>query len=200
MNAQILRELVRKAIHIGVGLLAFAVVVVGPAAAAGLALALLVFNAAVLPRAGGRWLWRRDEIERGVAIGIVAYPASVLVLILIFWRRPEVAAAAWAILAFGDGMATVVGVLWGRRELPWNPRKTWLGSLAYWFFGAAGAGAVLMWSASWQGRAASPVFLFTVAGLAALFAAWIESQPQRLDDNLTVPLPTALVLLGLLHL
>jgi uncharacterized protein (TIGR00297 family) len=123
----------------------------------------------------------------------------VLVLILIFWRRPEVAAAVWAILAFGDGAATVLGVLWGSRKLPWNARKTWLGSLAYWFFGAAGAGAVLMWSASWQGRAAAPVFIFTAAGLAALFAAWIESQPQRLDDNLTVPLPTALVLLGVLQ-
>ncbi|MEE8522420.1 MAG: DUF92 domain-containing protein [Thermoanaerobaculia bacterium] len=199
MDTQILRELVRKAVHIGVGLLAFAVVVLGPAAAAGLAVALLVFNAAVLQRVGGRWLWRRDEIERGVATGIVAYPASVLVLILIFWRRSEVAAAVWAILAFGDGMATVLGVLRGRRELPWNRRKTWIGSLAYWLFGAAGASAVLTSSAGWQGREVPAVFVFTVAGLAALFAAWIESQPQRLDDNLTVPLPTALVLLGLLQ-
>ncbi len=199
MDTQILRELIRKAIHAGVGLLAFAVVIVGPAGAAVTALILLAFNVAVLPRIGGRLLWRRDETERGFSVGMVAYPATVLALILIFWQRPEVAATVWVILAFGDGMATVAGVLLGRGRLPWNPRKTWIGSLAYWLFGSAGASVVLIWSASWQGGEVTVGNFVVVASLAALFAAWIESQPQRLDDNLTVPLPTALVVLGLLQ-
>lgn len=194
-----LRELARKAIHNGVGLLVFVIVFLGPARSALLALALLAFNFYVLPRFGGRLLWRPDDVGRGVATGIVAYPVAVLALILVFWHHIEIAAATWGILAFGDGMAGILGTLAGRARLPWNPRKSWAGSLAYWLFGAAGAAALLYWTLDRQGRELPPAFLVTVAVLTALFAAAIESQPQGLDDNLSVPLPAALVLLGLLQ-
>ena len=36
-----------------------------------------------------------------------------LLLILFFWPRLEVAAGAWGILAFGDGMASVAGMTLG---------------------------------------------------------------------------------------
>ena len=85
------------------------------------------FNLFVLPHVGGRKLWRQHEVESGASIGIVLYPLAVLLLILVFWQRLEVAAAAWGILAFGDGMASVAGMTLGRRKLPWNPRKSWIG-------------------------------------------------------------------------
>ena len=52
---------------------------------------------------------------------------SLLLLILVFYRRLEIAAGAWGILAFGDGMASIAGMTLGRRKLPWNPRKSWAG-------------------------------------------------------------------------
>jgi uncharacterized protein (TIGR00297 family) len=41
--------------------------------------------------------------------GIILYPISVLALILLYRNHLYIAAAAWAIMALGDGMATVVG-------------------------------------------------------------------------------------------
>jgi uncharacterized protein (TIGR00297 family) len=187
-------ELLRKITHMGVGLIAFSLRFLGPlwgAVAAALALCMNLF---LLPRIGGRRLWREAEHAAGSSLGIVLYPLAVLLLILIFWRRLEVAAAAWGILAFGDGMASIAGMSFGRRKLPWNPRKSWVGSLAYVFFGTIAAAVLLEWTApdrySWA-------FALVTCGLATLVAAALESLPQGLDDNIGVPLVSALFLFGL---
>jgi uncharacterized protein (TIGR00297 family) len=160
-----------------------------------LAAAALCMNLFLLPRIGGRRLWREAEHAAGSSLGIVLYPLAVLLLILIFFRRLEVAAAAWGILAFGDGMASVVGMAIGRRKLPWNPRKSWMGTIAYVLFGTVAAAVLLEWTApdhySWA-------FAFAAAFGATLLAAALESLPQGLDDNIGVPLVSALFLLCLL--
>lgn len=192
-------QCLRKMIHMAVGLGAFALPVVGPLASALALLAAVLVNLFVLPRFGGRWLWRADEKACGISVGMVFYPLTVLCLVVVFRQRLEVAAVAWAILALGDGMATVVGETFGRRRLPWNVHKTWAGSVAFWLFGTLGASLTLGWVISYQGRQMSWAFLVAVAGLAALFAAFLESQPQKIDDNLSVPMLSGLVLLGLLQ-
>ncbi len=194
------REIPRKLIHIAFGFLAFAVAFLGPLGSALMAASAVAFNAFVLPRVGGRLLWRADELERGRSVGILLYPVSVLVLVLVFRQRLEVAAAAWGILAFGDGMAALVGSTLGGRRLPWNRRKSWLGSLSYWVFGGLGAAALLGWTLTHQ-ASPPPVswpFLAAAAAVAAAISAGLESQPQGLDDNLGVPLVTGLVLFGLM--
>ncbi len=196
MTPDVRRELLRKGVHTAVGCLAFLIVFLGPVGSALLALALVVWNLFLLPRIGGRLLWREPG---GPDLGIVAYPAAVLVLVLVFWRHLEVAAAIWGILAFGDGMAATLGVLWGRRKLPWNGRKSWVGSFAYWLFGTAGGLALLVWTRSQVGGEISLPFLLAAAAATALFAAAVESQAQGLDDNLSVPLPAGLVLFAVLQ-
>ena len=189
-------ELLRRSIHIGAGLLAFALRFLGPGWSALLPLAGLLFNLLLLPRVGGRRLWRPAELRAGRSLGIVFYPLSVLLLILVFHRRLEVAAAAWGLLAFGDGTASLVGGVWARRRLPWNREKTWLGSAACWLFGSTAAAVLLLWTA--PGRYEVP-FAVAVAGVAGLLVALLESSPQRLDDNLTVPLLGGLALVCLLQ-
>jgi len=179
------REIRRKAVHMGVGCLAFALRFLGPLGGALCAGSAVLFNWLLLPRLGGRALLRDGEDERGHSIGIRLYPVTVLLLVLLFWRRLEIAAAAWGILAFGDGMASVAGMTLGRAKLPWNPRKSWAGTLAYWIFGSIAATALLLWTA--PGRY-EVVFAIVIATLAALAAAILESQPQGLDDNFGVPL------------
>jgi len=188
-------ELLRKITHMGVGLIAFALRFLGPLWSAVAAAGALCMNLFLLPRVGGKRLWRDAEHAAGSSIGIVLYPLAVLLLVLIFWRRLEVAAASWGILAFGDGMASVAGMALGRRELPWNPRKSWMGSLAYVLFGTVAAAVLLEWTAPGQYS-----WLFAVAAAfgTALLAAALESLPQGLDDNIGVPLVSALFLFGLL--
>jgi len=187
-------ELARKLVHMGVGLIAFSLRFLGAPLGALAAAGALAFNLFLLPRIGGRRLWRDAEVALGSSIGIILYPLTVLLLILIYWQRLEVAAATWGILAFGDGMASIAGMSIGRQKLPWNPRKSWAGSLAYVIFGALAAAALLQWTA--PGRY-SWAFALAVAGGAALLAALLESLPQGLDDNLGVPLVSSLFLFGL---
>ena len=118
-------------------------------------------------------------------------------LILFFWHALWMAAALWGVLAFGDGMATVVGQTRGGTRLPWN-REQGLGGLPRLRrLRHAWRAAVLM---AWTSRL--PLELASwhaprTLGLAfclALVCALVESLPTTLDDNLTVPLAGALVL------
>lgn len=188
-------EVARKLVHIGVGGIAFLIRFLGPLWSAVAAIGAVLFNLLVLPRIGGRRLWREAESARGSALGIVLYPVAVLLLVLVFHRRLEVAAAVWGILAFGDGMASLVGMAIGRRRLPWNARKSWAGTTAYALFGTAGAAALLLWTAPGRYELG---FALAVCTAAALLGALVESLPQGLDDNLSVPLLAGLLLFCLL--
>ena len=74
-------ELARKIVHMAVGLIAFAVVFLGPMWSAVCAVTAIVTNLFVLPAMGGKALWRADETKRGMSLGIVLYPTAVLLLI-----------------------------------------------------------------------------------------------------------------------
>jgi uncharacterized protein (TIGR00297 family) len=162
--------------------------------AAALAATALAFNVLVLPRVGGRRLYRPIDDARGFPVGIVLYPFAVLLLILIFPSRLDIVAAAWAILAFGDGAATLVGRRVDSARWPWNHEKTIAGSVAFAVCGAAGAIAL----ACWTRPAVTPVpplwFDVVAPVAAAIVAALAETIPVRLDDNLSVPASAALVL------
>jgi uncharacterized protein (TIGR00297 family) len=187
-------ELARKVVHMGVGLISLSLRYLGSFYGAILAALALAMNLFVLPRIGGKRLWREADHAAGTSIGIILYPLAVLLLILIFYKKLEIAAAAWGILAFGDGMASIAGMALGRSKLPWNPKKSWIGSLAYVLFGGAAAAGLLMWTA--PGLYPLP-FALAVGYATALVAAALESLPQGLDDNLGVPLVSALFLFGL---
>lgn len=183
-------ELLRKLVHIGVGAFAFLLRFLTPAQAAAMAVAAFVFNWQVLPRIGGRALWRAGEVERGVARGVLLYPLSVLGLILVFRDRLWMAAAIWGLLALGDGMASIVGQALRGPALPWNPNKGWLGFGAFVLFGALGAFALALWTEPSLDEARTFVVCFVVAFLAGL----VESMETTLDDNVTVPFAAAVLL------
>lgn len=194
-------EGLRQAGHIGAGLGALLIRPLGPGPVLALVLVALPFNAFVLPRwLGGRL---RRPGERGAFWGPTWYALSVALLLVVFWRLPDLAAAGWLLLAVGDGAATIVGRRWGKRELPWNPDKSWAGSLAYWIAGAAAVLGIL-WPSDARLITALPdqmvlmVALFAMGPtVAALAAAAVESLRQPLDDNLLPPLVGSLVLWGL---
>lgn len=187
-------EAKRKLTHIGVGGIAFLLRFLTWEQAALLALGALAFNAFVLPRVGGKSMWRDAEHGRGYPLGILLYPASVLALVLVFHDRLEVAAALWGILAFGDGTASLVGQALGGPRLPWNGRKSWSGFAAFLVFGAVGSSVLMAWTLGLPlGAWTSPWILGLMAPVTA-FCALVESLPTTLDDNLTVPLAGAVLL------
>nr|MDQ3071520.1 DUF92 domain-containing protein [Acidobacteriota bacterium] len=159
--------------------------------AAGLALAALLFNLFVLPLVG-KGIYRPADAR--FAAGIILYPLAVLLLVLCFPRRPDIVAAAWAILSAGDGMATLAGRAMPMRRLPWNPDKSVGGLLAFIVCGGAAAVALAMWTAPAVTPLPSFWFLIAAPIAAAIAAGFVETIPVGLDDNLRVPAASALVL------
>jgi uncharacterized protein (TIGR00297 family) len=102
-------ERARQWVHIGSVSFALLLRLLNWWQAAALALSALVFNLLVLPRVGGRRLYRPVDDARGFPLGILIYPLAVLGLVLVFPSRLDIAAAGWGILALGDGAATLAG-------------------------------------------------------------------------------------------
>jgi uncharacterized protein (TIGR00297 family) len=180
-------ETLRKGLHIAFGLGAFALKWLPWYVAAGVCVAAVVSNWLLLPRLVGRSVARH---ERGYDAGIVLYPVMVLLLVVVFRNRLHYAAISWALLAFGDGVATLAGKALRIAPLPWNREKSWGGLLAFLIAGSAAGLAV----AYWMDYRAPVVVL-----VAALAAAIAESLPLRVDDNVTVPVAaaTACVIAGI---
>lgn len=186
-------EDVRKLVHIAFGGCAFLLRTLSWQQAALLAASALAFNVLVLPRVG-RAIYRPADLLRKYAHGIVFYPLAVLLLILVFPHRLDIAASAWAILAFGDGMSTLVGKRVGGRKIPWNRNKTVAGSLALFVFGSIGGIALAWWCRPNVSPAPPEWFVIAAPIAAALVAAFVETMPVRLDDNLSVPAAAAATL------
>jgi uncharacterized protein (TIGR00297 family) len=184
----------RQLVHIAMGGLALLLRYLHWYQAVILAGAAVGFNMWILRAATRGRLHRPSESPAGIAPGIVFYPTSILLLLLLIPSRPDIVAAAWAIMAAGDGAATLIGRRAGGPRLPWNPAKTVAGTAAFVVAGGA-AGVFLAW---WCRPAVipPPYLWFAFAGplAACLVAAAFETVPIKLDDNLSVPLSAALVM------
>jgi uncharacterized protein (TIGR00297 family) len=187
-------EAKRKLVHMGVGSLALLFRAMTWREAALMAIAAFFFNWQVLPRIGGRGLWRPDEHGRGYPPGILIYPLAVLALVLVFHDDLWKAAAVWGILAVGDGMAAFVGLAAGGPRLPWNPGKTWGGLGAFVVFGTLAASVLAAWTLGLPLLAWASPRILALTLPAGLVCAVVESLPTTLDDNVTVPLAGAAVL------
>jgi uncharacterized protein (TIGR00297 family) len=197
-------EALRKLVHIAFGVFALTLKLIPWWAAAGVAACAVIGNWLLLHRIVGKHI-ARDE--RGFDAGIILYPFAVMLLIIVFRDRLHIAAIAWALLAFGDGVATLAGKYLGnsgtsvpredgdmprhrgtevpRYRLPWNPDKSWSGLIAFILAGGlAGIGAGF-----WMGyRDVGAILIATLA------AAITESLALRVDDNVTVPFAAAVAL------
>ena len=187
-------ETARQWVHMLTGCCAFLLRVLTWWQAASIAAASLAFNLFVLPHIGGRRMYRPIDEARGFPLGIVLYPVAVLLLILAFSSRLDIAASAWGVLAFGDGAATLVGRRVGGRQWPWNLEKTIAGTIAFALCGGIGAVALEAWMRPVVVPAPSWWFVVVAPIAAAIAAALVETIPIRLDDNVSVPATAAAVL------
>ena len=176
-------ESARQIVHVAMGGFALLLRWLSWPQAVALAAAALAFNLLVLPHVGAR-LYRPGDRARNLH-GIVYYPLSVLLLLVLFPHRLDIAAAAWGILAAGDGVATLAGRAIGGMRWPWNPDKTVAGTIAFMIAGGVAGTALALWC-----RPAMVPALFAIVGVpvAAVTAAFVETIPIKLDDNLSVAL------------
>jgi uncharacterized protein (TIGR00297 family) len=187
-------ESLRQWVHIGFGAVALLLPFLTWYQAVILAAAAIVFNIRLLRKVAGERLHRPLELQQAVPAGLVLYPTSILLMLLMLPARPDIVAAAWGILAVGDGAATLVGRRVGGVRWPWNRQKTVAGSIALALAGGAAGSFLCWWCRSSIIPPPYPWFSVGAPIAAAMVAAAVETVPIRLDDNLSVPLSAASVL------
>ena len=117
--------------------------------------------------------------------GLRTYPVAVLALVVLL--PPFEAAAAWGVLAFGDGAAALIGQTVRAPAIFGHSKATWSGSAAYALVGGLGAfgvstGAAALASATgWVAADGAPSLgvCFTAAAAAAI----VDLLPLPPDDN-----------------
>jgi uncharacterized protein (TIGR00297 family) len=186
------REVRRQVVHILVGGFALLLRWLTWWQAALLAVAAVLCNLFVLPRVAAA-VFRPGDLDAPIRSGIVIYPLAVLGLVLAFPTRPDIVAAAWGVLAAGDGFATLVGAHVRTPALPWNRAKSTGGLAAFMLAGAAAAIGLAIWTDA-DRHSLPRWWLMAAPALAAVVAGFIETVPIRLNDNISVPAAAAAVL------
>lgn len=206
----------RKALHIAGGLIALAVPRVpywfGLLAAAGM----VALSFWLRPHHAWwlRYISKPEDRIHNRITGLRGYALAVLLLVLLWpalnyagLQAPRYVMLGWMALAFGDGLAGLVGP--GprvARTVPWNRYKTWWGLLGC--FAGVLAGYALSFGLPYPCGAARSLAQLAASGpLLAALVALLESLDTRalrrrlhvkLDDNYLVGLGAPL-LAGLLH-
>ena len=197
------RELKRRFWHMSPGFLAFGLLVIPHADPISATLQLIILTCCLTI---GMWiLFGFRQIQRcgeGAGLGAVGgYALSVLGTSFLFPRHLELGLAVLAILAFGDGSATLLGSVFRGPRLPWNSGKSWIGLLGFVAVGSAMA-AWIYWGETHNPEASDPPVSFGMAlfltAPAVVAAAIAESLRSGINDNIRVGVVAAVTLV-LLH-
>jgi phytol kinase len=126
----------------------------------------------------------RKEILRGPLL----YGIAFVVLTLLFWRESPVGMTALMILCGGDGLADILGRKFGKVKLPWNNRKSWIGSLGM-FLGGLFLSVPIIFIFNELGYF-DIAKLQLIVGLIiiSLISTIVESLSPSDTDNITIPL------------
>ncbi len=188
-------EVIRKIVHIGTGNVIVLAWVLSIPAWLGIAasimasiITLLSYRFPVLPFINS--VGRRS-------FGTFFYALSIGLLMGYFWLRgfPYYAVLGVLTMAWGDGLAALIGQRWGAHPYElWGMKKSWEGSLTMFAVTFIVAMVVLgsVQGLSW--------LLLGVAGAIALTATTLEAFSKLGIDNLTVPLGSAAIAYGLCSL
>jgi len=126
------------------------------------------------------FMMREHELdEKSKSYSGATYVLLASVLVIWIFSKP-IAVYAVTLLIIGDTFAALVGKRFGRNPV-FGLKKTWEGSLA--FFISSLAAAWFIDSLTWE---------IKIAG--ALAATVIELAPLKLDDNLTIPVGSAVMM------
>jgi phytol kinase len=145
------------------------------------------------------WAWMKRSIyarrgEKSQVAAVFGYAANVLGLLILIPSSPELGLAVMGIIAFGDGSATLAGLVFGGRRLPWNRAKSWTGLAA--FLTCSIPMATMIYVGEAQPGVSVATGLCCVAP-AALVAALAESLPWKINDNIRVGLAAAMTIIPL---
>ncbi|MGC1119936.1 MAG: hypothetical protein WBA22_02480 [Candidatus Methanofastidiosia archaeon] len=204
-------EYKRKAIHIGMGLWAFFPLVVTRYSALFICVIFLLLVLFVFRE--HRWkvvfdaMARQEDYTHGYLMGPLIYILAVMVCVGFY--PPYIAAASFAIMAFGDGFATIVGRNVGKHTYPYSEKSIegTVGFIVCSFLSALMVLMILTHYVSFAGlKNTAPSYLATIALLGSVCGAVVETLPFEksrgssiirrafIDDNFFVPVVSGLIM------
>jgi phytol kinase len=181
-------ELVRKVVHIGTGHIILLAWWLQIPAWVGIA-ASVVFGGITIASYRYPLLPSLETVGRK-SWGTFFYAASIGILVAWFWHLelPQFAALGILVMAWGDGLAGLIGQNFGRNPYQlWGMKKTWEGSLTMAIVSALVTLAVLL---PLQGNLG---LLLAIALAVSILATALEAFSKLGIDNLTVPIGSAAI-------
>jgi phytol kinase len=135
----------------------------------------------------------RNGDRREILRGPLYYGILFVVLTILYWLDSPTGIVALMLMCGGDGLADILGRRFGQAKLPWNPEKSWIGSLGM-FLGGWVFSIVMIDIFIALGYFAPPPGTYLPAiTLIALAATAVESLPLRDVDNITITLVAVLL-------
>jgi phytol kinase len=130
----------------------------------------------------------RSGDRREILRGPLYYGIIFVVVTVLYWLETPTGIVALMLVCGGDGMADIIGRRYGERKLPWNKKKSWMGSL--WFFIGGWLLTILALAVFVQaGVFPSPINAYFVkVTVIALVVTFVESVTPQDYDNLTIAL------------
>lgn len=135
----------------------------------------------------------RSGNPREILRGPLYYGMVFVIITVIFWYDSPAGIVALMLMCGGDGLADIFGRRYGRATLPWNKKKSWIGSLGMFFGGFIFSFLILVIYIT-AGIFPTPANEYIIPLLLIAFAGTVvESLPFKDIDNITITL-TALLL------
>jgi len=135
----------------------------------------------------------RTGNPREILRGPLFYGIVFIAVTILYWYDSPIGIVALMLMCGGDGLADVIGRRYGKIKLPWNPDKSWAGTLGMlvggWVFATGiliAYGALSIFPNPWIS------YLPAVTAI-AIAGSLVESLPLHDIDNLTVTV-TAVIL------
>lgn len=136
----------------------------------------------------------RTGDPREILRGPLYYGLIFVLITIIFWYDSPTGIVALMLLCGGDGLADILGRRYGKSHIPWNPRKSWIGSLAMFSGGLILSLAILAIYISVGFFGSTLIALIPTILIISLLATIVETLPLPDVDNITVT--ATAVLLG----
>lgn len=132
-----------------------------------------------------------EELLRGP----LYYVMLLLFSVLVFWRESPIGIVSLSMMSGGDGFADIVGRRYGSLKLPFNKKKSWIGSIAMFISGFLLSALMLFYFSCLGYIQVSWELALGKLLLVALVGTVVECIPVTdiVDDNISVPLATMLV-------
>lgn len=181
----------RKVIHIGVGMMSWALIFIFTSPWPFIIMCLLF---AVLLYLDYKFVFfpamaSQDKSNKGT----IYFPLAAAACVFVFWQQPPLMVAALMPLTWGDGLAPVVGRAYGRRAyFVASHRRTVEGSAGFFVFGL-----LFTWLALWVmpgPPAITPAMAFLPALVITIATTAVEAVSIWGSDNVTITAVALLIL------